>query len=387
MKRRQFLITGAAAAAFPRIHVQDSRPAVNSDVWIEVNLRNIGWNLSQIRSRCGNRPVMAVIKANGYGHGVGGLSQFLVKQNIAGLLVTTIDEAAQALPSRSILHFGALTSADAAEWLVRNDVSQALYTVEGLELLKAAATRLRKRPGVHLVIDTGLGRLGVSFRDAMRFIERVRDVNIRGTMMTFTEETEFDKEQLRRFNSVVDGMKQRGINPGVLHAASSDAILNLPESYLDMVRPGIMLYGHYPSEGARQKKEIELRPAAAWKTRVAYVKTLQPGDSVGYHRPYRAEREETVATLPVGYSDGHRPAVAGKADVWLNGRRCPIIAPITANHTIVRIPPDLAVKPGDEVELMGPNVPAYELANHAGISVYQMVIGLSAARPRSYVET
>ena len=396
LRRREFLRRALAAAALPQAlaaeraraePVPPGREGTTSDVWVEVKLGNVAWNLARIRRAAGGRPVMAVLKANGYGHGVAGLARHLAPE-LHGILVNHLGEVAQLAQANlgvPILHFGALSQPDEADFLVRNDVAQALYSAETLGLLRAAGARLGKSPAAHLVVDTGLGRLGVPHREAMRFIETVKGLDVRGTMTTFTYDADFAREQLRAFNAVLAQMRSRRIRAGTVHAAASDAILNLPESHFDMVRPGIMLYGHYPTEAARQKKEIDLRAAATWKARVAYVKTLQPGDTVGYTRAYRAEREETVATLPVGYADGHRPALAGKADVWLNGRRCPIVAPITANHTIVRVPPDLAVKPGDEAELMGPNIPAHELANHAGISVYQMVIGLSAARPRVYV--
>jgi alanine racemase len=362
-----------------------------ADSWLEIDLNNMAWNLAQIRRRAGNRPVMAVIKANAYGHGLVETGKFLEKQKIEFLAVGKFHEAQQLRESgvkTPILNLGSFTARE-AEAIVRRDISQSVYT-DDFMLLAEAARKLKRPAKAHLKIDTGLGRVGVPYYQALPFIEKIAasGILIEGIFTPFTEDDEFDKIQLERFLEICGAAKQRGIAVGRRHAASSAGLIAFPPSHLDMVRPGIALYGQYPSTKEYQARRIDLRPAMALKTRVMYLKTLRPGDAVSYHRAFVAKDATQVATLPIGYSDGYPPQAAGKAEVLAQGRRWPTIALVTSNHTTINVTGAEGMKIGDEAVLFGKQgeteISAEELATWAGTSVYKILIGMNPLLPRIY---
>lgn len=364
------------------------------DPWLEIDPGNMARNLKQIQERVGSRPVMAVIKANGYGHGVRQVGWFLERQGLKHLAVGKVAEAVQlreAGVKAMILNFGPI-SRDQTDEIVDNGVSQSVYTPEAIEYLVGAAKKLNKKAKVHIKVDTGLGRVGVPYYEAGAFIEKAarEEIEIEGVFTTLTEEAEFDLVQLDRFANVCQGAKKKGIAVGLQHAASSASIFSEQRSYLDMVRPGITIYGQYPSTAEYEAKKLDLRPVMSLKTRVILVKKLRPGDSVSYHRAFKAHKETLVATLPIGYSDGYPYQAAQKGEVIIGGRRWPIIASVSANHTMVNVTGAEGVKIGDEAVMMGKQgeaeITAEELAAWAGSSVYKIVIEMNPLLPRVYSE-
>ena len=394
--RRGFLtLAGAAplALAFRRPVLRDAitMPAASLerfDPWIEINLKHLAWNLSQVRRRVSNRPVMVVIKANAYGHGLVGVARFLETQNVRHFAVGKVQEAVSLRENgitSTILNFGPFSQEEAVE-LVRIEVSQSVYT-DAVDMLKLAARRLNKRAKVHIKVDTGLGRVGVPYYEAGAFIERVAsipEVLIEGIFTTFTEDPEFDRLQLQRFLQVCDAAVQKGIALGLRHAASSAAVATFPESFLDMVRPGDAIYGLEPLPN------LDLRPVMSLKTRVIYVKRLRPGDAVSYHRRFTAARETLVATLPLGYSDGYPPQAVDQGEVLIQGRRWHLIAAVTANHSTVDVTGAERLKIGDEVVLFGrqgnEELKIGEVADWAGSSVYKVAIGMQPSLSRVNLE-
>ncbi|MBC8180510.1 alanine racemase [candidate division KSB1 bacterium] len=364
-----------------------------SDPWLEINLNNIAWNLSEIRQLVSPRPVMAVIKANAYGHGLVEVARFLEKQKVEFLAVGNIAEAVKVKESgvkTPVLNFGPFSSQD-AEQLVRLNISQSVYT-DGIERLSEAARKLNKTAKVHIKVDTGLGRVGVPYYKALLFIKKVADlpgISIEGIFTTFTEDEEFDKIQLQRFLKTCQASKEYGINVGLRHAVSSAGLLSFPAAFLDMVRPGITIYGHYPSDKEYLARKINLKPAMSLKAKVMYVKNLRPGDAVSYHRKFVAKKETRVATLPVGYSDGYPYQVAEKGEAIIQGKRWKIIAAVTANHTTLNVTGVNKIKIGDEAVLFGKQnsteVTAENIANWVGTSVYKIVIGMNSLLKRFYI--
>lgn len=398
--RREFMkLAGAAPvglAALGRPDAAPSRtaPGGDADARLEIDLKNIAWNLEQIRNKVERRPVMAVIKANAYGHGLVEVGRFLERERVRFLAVGKAREAFALRDggvNTPILNFGPFSRVDAGQ-IVRRDVSQSVYT-GAFRHLAAAARKLdgAARARVHVKVDTGLGRVGVPHHRALALIEEVAStpgLTIEGIFTTFTEDEAFDRVQLERFLRVCRAARQKGIDIGLRHAASSAGVLSLPEAHLDMVRPGIMLYGHYPSAKAAKARTVDLRPAMSMKVPVAYVKALGPGDGVSYHRAFVAGQETRVATLPVGYSDGYPYQAAGKAEVLVRERRRPAIALVTANHLTVDVTGDDAVRIGDEAILFGrqgeAEISAAEVAAWAGTSVYKILIGMSPLLPRRF---
>jgi alanine racemase len=398
--RREFLkLTGAASVGLVVAPVPSAFSSLVShagnlaDPWLEIDLTNMAWNLTQIRARVNHRPVMAVIKANAYGHGLVEVGKFLEKQKINALAVGKFQEALQLRDNgvrTPILSFGSFSKAEAEE-IVRRDISQSVYTDDFI-VLAEAGRKLNRTAKAHVKVDTGLGRVGVPYYQALPFIEKLAatpEIKIEGIFTPFTEDEDYDRDQLKRFLEVCDAAKEKGISVGLRHAASSAAVLAFPEAYLDMVRPGIAIYGQYPSVKEYQERKIDLRPVMSLKTRVMYVKTLRPGDAVSYHRAFVAKEETPIATLSIGYSDGYPYQAAGKAEVLMQGRRWPSNALVTSNHMTVNITGAENVKIGDEVVLFGKQgkseIAAEELAAWAGTSVYKILIWMNPLLPRNYL--
>ncbi len=396
LDRREFLKLAGAAPLVLTVPGSGS-PAPEfgtADGHLEIDLSRLAWNLDQIRKQVEARPVMAVIKANAYGHGLLEVGRFLATRGVRFLAVGKVQEAVSLREGKieaPVLNFGPFSREDAGE-IVRRGLSQSVYTGD-FRYLAEAARKQHRGARVHVKVDTGLGRVGVPHPRALAFIEevaRIPGLSIEGIFTTFTEDEAFDRVQLERFLSVCGAARKKGIDVGLRHAASSAGILALSDSYLDMVRPGIMLYGHYPSEKEARSRSLDLRPVLTLKTPVVYVKTLGPRDSVSYHRAFVAGKATRVATLPVGYSDGYPYQAAGKAEVLLQGRRRRCIALITANHMTVDVTGDEAVSSGREAVLIGKQgeaeITAAEVAAWAGTSVYKILIGMSPLLPRRYAE-
>ena len=398
-RRNFFQLSGAAAAGLAVsgyeavASIPTNQPKNPTDPWLEIDLKNMGWNLNQIRKKVNNRPVMAVIKANAYGHGLVKVGKYLESQSVAFLAVGKFQEALSLRENEvktPILNFGSFSNHEAEE-MVRNNISQSIYT-DDFKLLSAAARKQNKTAKVHIKMDTGLGRIGVPYYKALHFIEKVAvsdGIKIEGIFTPLTEDEEFDKAQLQRFLEVCESAKKKGIPLGLRHMASSAGVISSPETYLDMVRPGIAIYGQYPSTREYKTRSIDLRPVMTLKTRIIYVKTLQPGDSVSYHKAFLAIEDTPVATLSIGYSDGYPNQAAGKAEVLLHGKRWPSVALVTSNHMTINISGSKDIKIGDEVVLFGKQgdnkIAAEELAAWAGTSVYKILIWMNPLLPREFL--
>ena len=394
VKRRAFLaLAGTAPFGFAYgYQLQNalySQDKMNEyfDPWLEINTNNLAWNVSQVRRRVENRPIIAVIKCNAYGHGLVGFAKALEKQNIKHFAVVKVQEALllkEAGIKGMILNFGPFTRQE-SELIVRHGVSQSVFS-ETVELLAESARRLNRQAKVHLKIDTGLGRVGVPHDDALPFIERVAtmpDIAVEGIFTTLTEDEEFDRIQIERFLKLCDEAKKKGISVGIKHAASSAAVAKYPDAFLDMVRPGNCLYGLEPLAN------LDLKPVMSLKTRVIYVKRMQPGETVSYHRRYNVEKEMLIATLPVGYSDGYPYRVVNQGDALIKGLRWPLIAYMSANHVTVDITGSEGIEIGDEVVMFGTQegneISIGELAELGDSTVYKVPIGMNPLLPRIHV--
>jgi len=400
ISRRNFLFISGIGSTSLYAHALDRRRTFlksraktagqqDFDPWIELNLENMTWNLNQIR-KVAKVPVMAVIKANGYGHGLVEIGRHLEKAGIDYLMVGKLQEALllrEEGVSTPILNFGPFGSED-PEVIIKNNISQSVFNKK-VSSLSDAALKLGRQAKVHIHVDTGMGRMGISYRDALSYIKTVfslKGVFVKGISTALTEDDEFDKEQLKRFLSLCKQAEKEGISLGLKHAASSDGVLDLPSSCLDMVRPGISLYGYYPSEKTQKEDRLALKPVLQLKCRVVDVKTLHPGDSVSYHRKYTAQKMEKIAIIPIGYSDGYPHNVINKAFVLIKGKRFPLIAAVTANHCTALLEGNAPVSPGDEVVLLGyqgnEKIMADEIAGWAEVSAYKILISLNPFLPR-----
>jgi alanine racemase len=387
--RRSFLKLGAAAPALA--FSTGARAAARSsfDPWVEVRPDHLRHNAAQIHRRAGGRPILAVIKNNGYGLGVAAAAHGLESEPaIAGFAVVKLHEAAtlrEAGVRKPVLCMGPLGESDLAD-AVALDIQPMVYTPVGATLERIAARRGRPVP-IHVCVDTGIGRVGVPHREAaplLRDLAARRGVTIAGTMMTFTEDPDFDREQLRRFQALCDGLKGEGLSLGRLHAASSFALFQNEEAFLDMVRPGMALFGVYSEPPFRTQNTMDLRPAVALRARVAYVKQLRAGDSAGYNRAYLAREDVWVATLPVGHADGLPRAAAKGGRVKIGGQLFPIVASVSASHCIVELGAEPRARIGDIATLFDweDGSRPEDLAAGFGGSVYDLLMHLGPLLPR-----
>lgn len=404
MDRRRFIeMLGAVPFAAgpapgdlgPRAHGADAdaRPAApgSLDASVEVDLTAIGHNLGRIKGHA-KLPVLAVVKANAYGHGLVEVARFLEAGGVRGLMVGKLDEAVAlrgAGIKARVLNFGPFGRADADE-IVGRRVCQTIVS-EDARYLDEAAAKAGTRAAVDLHVDTGMNRAGVPWERAFDLVLRLAALPrlvIEGVSTTLTEDAEFDREQVRRLAEVHRRAASRGVALGLRHAASSAGLMRGRDLHLDMVRPGIMLYGYYANDGDQASDPLGLRPALRLAGRVTYVKDIEAGESVSYHRALRPSGRMRVATVGLGYSDGYPTTAAGKGAVAIRGRLFDIVAAVTSNHLMVDLANDPDVSPGDEAVLIdvrkASGLTADLVAAKAGISDYRLLIGLNPLLPRTY---
>jgi alanine racemase len=379
------------AAAEP---VPDAGAAKDSsfDPWVEIHAANLRHNVMEVSRRVGGRPILAVIKNNGYGVGATNVGRLLDAQpEIAGTAVVKLHEAMSLRDGgirKPILLMGPFDEKN-LEDIVARDIMPMVYTPLGPALEKIAA-KLQRPIALHVCVDTGIGRVGVPYKEAAPLIRDLasrKSVKIQGTMMTFTEDPEFDREQMRRFAETCGALEKEGIALGKKHAASSFSLFQHPDAFFDMVRPGMAIFGVYSENEFRSTGTMELRPALSLAARVIYVKQLRKGDSAGYNRAYMAKDDVWVATLPVGHADGWPRTAAKGAKVRINGDLYPVIASVSASHCIVEIGREERVKIGDTAiffNAQGGSRPE-DVSEACGASVYDLTMHLNPLLPRRMV--
>jgi len=397
--RRSFLKTGlalpvvlkTAPALAVTSSVSESPDSKDSsfDPWVEIHKENLRHNVQEISRRVAGRPILAVIKNNGYGIGVTNIASLLEPQpEIFGFAVVKFHEAMSLRDAgvrKPILLLGPFDEKNLEDAVARN-IMPMVYTPLGPALDKIAARRQKPVP-LHICIDTGIGRVGVPYYQAaplVRDLAARKSVQVQGTMMTFTEDPDFDKEQLHRFTKTCAGFEKEGIALGKKHAASSFSLFQHPYSFFDMVRPGMAIYGIYSENEFRGTGIMDLRPAISLKARVIYAKKLRKGDSAGYNRAYLAKDDVWVATIPVGHADGWPRVAAKGAKVRINGKLFPVIASVSASHCIVEVGGEEKVKIGDVATFFDgqPGSRPEDVSESCGASVYDLTMHLNPLLPR-----
>lgn len=357
--------------------------------WVEVDLEAIRHNVRTLKPP--SSELMAVVKANAYGHGDAAVAAAALEAGATWIGVALVEEGValrMAGIDAPILILSECPPGGEAVALAHR-LTPTVYTDGGLERLAAAA---RGAVGVHVKIDTGMHRVGVwPPEDTPAFVDRVvaAGLELEGLWTHFarSEEDELTtKEQLARFLSVMDDVRSAGHEVGILHAANSGATILHPDTHLDLVRPGIAMYGVPPGPGVGSW--LGLRPAISWRSRVSLVKRLPRGEYVSYGHRYRLPRASNVATVPVGYADGYPRAVSSKAEVLIGGKRCKVAGMVTMDQILVDCG-KLDVAPGDEVVVIGKQgdeeVSVEELAGRAGTIGYEIVSRIGDRVPREHV--
>jgi alanine racemase len=399
LDRRSFLGLSAAAltpwaAGAGTAQTASVKPHDSSfDPWLEIHSEHLLQNAAEVARFAANRPIMAVIKNNAYGLGLVPAAQTLTRSKaVHALAVVKLHEALTlrgAGITTPLLMMGPFDTRDIAEMHAHN-IMPMVYTPVG-DALARAAQGAGRPIRIHVKIDTGLGRVGVPHREAAALVRDLasrQGVVIAGVMMTLTEDAAFDREQLRRFEALTAELTKAGVNIGARHAASSYTLFQHDDNaLLDMVRTGMVLYGIYPDARFRAMKRLTLRPAVALRTRVLYTKKLAAGESAGYERAYMAKDETWIATLPVGHADGWPRVAAKGAKVRIGPRMYPIVASVSASHTIVEVGREPSVRVGDIATLFDwqEGSRPEDVAAACGASVYDLTMHLGSHLSRRLV--
>ena len=368
--------------------------------WAEVDLGRLRQNVVALRSRLtGAAALMAVVKADAYGHGAVPVARAALEAGAVSLGVAILEEGLalrRAGVAAPILVLG-WTPAERAPEVVAADLQQAVFRLEDAQAFAAAACAAGARARLHAKLDTGMGRLGWPVRTesgqaaALREVAAIaglRGVELVGLFTHFAGADEADlapaRRQLAAFRAVSDGLAARGVRPAVLHCANTAALLRLPEAQFDLCRAGIGLYGYGPCPPAA----AGLRPVLSWHTRVAFLKDLEAGDAVSYGGTYTATARERVATLPVGYADGLPRLLSGRGHVLVGGGVAPLLGRVCMDQVVVSVQGCGAVRQGDPVTILGEAAGgrqwAGDLAAQVGTISYEILCGISPRVPRVY---
>jgi len=353
---------------------------------LEIDLDAVTHNIKTIRRIVAgkNSEIMAVVKANAYGHDAIEISRVALESGATWLGVGALEEGIilrKAGIEAPILVLG-LTPEDQIDPLLFYDLVPTICDLQTVKALSQAAVKYKKNARIHIKIDTGMRRLGIKSEGALDFIKRVKKMNnieIEGLYTHFAAADEEDKNytklQFAQYKRVVNELEKEDIHVPLKHMANSAAILDLPYTYLDIVRPGITIYGLFPLPLA--KRTIKLKPVAKFKTKIIFIKKVDGGESIGYGRAYTTTKETTVATLPVGYADGYPRLLSYTGEVLVKGRRAPTIGRICMDLCMIDVTNIPGVQVGEEVVLWGrqegKNISVEEIAEKTGTINYEII--------------
>lgn len=365
--------------------MQESAPEPMAEAVI--SLDNLRHNARLLKEKAGV-PLMAVVKANAYGHGAAEVAGALAGEGVRHFGVANIQEAADlrqagTIKSNSrILAFSSPLPSQIGHYL-RNDIEMTLCSAESLRAAEETAAGTGSTLGVHLKVDTGMGRLGLPPEEAsalLRELERCPHVELRGLYTHFADssgERAFTRRQLETFKTFAAEYEHSTGRRVVKHAANSGAILTEPEASLDMVRPGILLYGAMPSRGITDTPGV--RPVMRLEGRVVFLKTVEKGTTVSYGRTWSAPTRRRIATLAAGYADGYHRTLSGKGTVTINGTPYPQIGTVTMDQIMVDLGEESEVRVGDRAVLFGEGgISVDQLAERAGTIGYELLCAVSA---------
>ena len=367
--------------------------------WTEIDLSNLEHNYRALRAMLpqGCR-FLGVVKADAYGHGAVQVARRLETLGAEYLAVACLDEALELRQARittPILILG-YTPTEWAEALLDNGITQTVYDVEMARALSDAAAAAGKTLKIHVKADTGMSRLGwlcggadqSAAADAIARVCALPGLEAEGIYTHFANadgDEDYTMLQFTRFLDLLEALKERGITFAIRHCAASAAALKFPCTHLDMVRPGIALYGHYPDPSCEGLDGPGLRPVMTLKTRVASVKTVPAGTPVSYGCTHVLDRETKLAALTIGYADGLPRLCSDRLEVLIGGQRAPIVGRICMDMCMADVT-GLDVAPGDEVEVFGEHLPIEDVAALAATIQYELLCAVSPRVHRAYLD-
>lgn len=374
----------------------------------EIDLSKLEFNFNQIKKYLHkNNPrkkikICCVVKANAYGHGIREISSKLIAVGADYLGVANYDEAIKLrtlIPDAKIMVFGTLIHsklkpAAYVKRLLKNDLIATVASLETARFLDYYSKRLGKKFKVHIKVDTGMKRIGFDVKMAFKNISQVftyKNLDIEGIYTHFaTSESDktFTKLQLYKFQELLHNLKKAGMQFPLVHAANSGAVLDLKESYFDMVRPGLILYGYHPSDS--NIKKIPLKPVMNLKSKVTYIKRVEANTGISYGREYYTDERSFIGSIPIGYGDGYWRAFSNRAKVLIKEKLYPVVGSITMDWLMVNLGEKSNVRVGDDVLLMGSDENYYlgadKLARIAKTIPYEICCAVADRVQRVYLE-
>ncbi|MDD4584033.1 MAG: alanine racemase [Eubacteriales bacterium] len=367
-------------------------------VWAEIDLNCIKHNITEIKNKVGDREIVGIVKADGYGHGAVEVSRVLLENGATALGVATLSEAIalrEAEIDCPIIMLG-LTPWPYHSEIINYDITPVLASYNDTRVLSTLAVKAKKTVEILLAIDTGMGRIGFMPKkesiNEITGICQLPNIKIKGIFTHFATADEKDKAysnlQIKNFEKFKREMDNADIPISYRTMANSAAIMELPDSYYEAVRPGIILYGCYPSNQV-DRSIIKLKPAMSLKANIVYIKRVPPGYSISYGRKFTAEQESLIATLPLGYADGYPRTLSGKGRVLINGKYAPLVGNICMDQCMADVTHIPNVRKYDEVVLIGTqggkSITADEIAEKTDTINYEIVCRIGKRVPRVYL--
>jgi alanine racemase len=374
----------------------------------EIDFAKLAFNVEQIRRHIhGEYPkrkikICGVVKANAYGHGIEEVSKKLVDLGIDFLGVANYDEAIRLrknIPNTPILVFGTLihSKLEPAKYvslLHKHNLTATVASFDTAGFLNDYSRKLKSRFKIHIKVDTGMRRIGLDYKRAYRNILQIaslKNIELEGIFTHFAASEEknksFARVQLERFNELLHDLKKAGVEFPIIHAANSGAVLDLKDSYFNMVRPGLLLYGYYPGSGVRNK--INLKPIMNFKSKVTFIKKVDEDESVSYGRKYFTKKPVFIGSVPVGYGDGYLRQLSNKSKVLINKKFYRQVGSVTMDWIMVELGTRYKIKIGDDVLLMGGengfSLGADKLAELCGTIPYEMLCAVADRVERVYL--
>lgn len=365
----------------------------------EISVNALRHNVDGVRKKIGeNVKIMGIVKGNAYGHGIIEVAKVLTGFKVDYLGVGFLSEGIvlrEAGIQTPILVLGGVLGSQIQSFLKYNlDI-----TVASLEIAERIEYEVgRKNSGkarVHIKIDTGMERIGIHSENAVKFVQHVstfKHLDVVGLYSHFATADEKDKsfayQQLEKFERVSQAVKSSGVYIPFVHIANSGAILDLPESYFTMVRPGIMLYGIYPSK--ETSESVPLEPVLSLKSKIVFIKEVSANTSISYGRAYYTTTKTKIATVPIGYGDGYSRRLTNRTEVLIRGKRYPVVGAICMDQCMVDVGLNAEVHVGDEVTLIGndekESISAWNIADTLGTIPYEVLTGITARVPRVLIQ-
>ncbi len=374
-------------------------PSKQTPSFAEINLDALNENLRQVQARVGNTPILAIVKANAYGHGAVPITQFLSQQkNKIKMFGVAFFEEGLALRSAGIrdpilILTGCIL--DQIPEIVAQELTPVVFDLQTLEAINTAAVKQGKHVKVHLKVDTGMGRLGIAPEKARAFILSVLSypmITLEGVLSHFAEadfnDLSFSQKQLSTLENILTDFKDKGLNIPFCHLANSAGILQIKSAQLDCVRPGITLYGYSPLQETTPNK-LKLKPIMQVKARIIALKTVQKGTAISYGRTFVTQGKSRIATVAIGYADGYPLSLSNRGIMIAKGKRVPVLGRICMDMCMLDVSDAPPLIIGDYVTVIGSegsaSMWAEQVSERAKTHVYEILCGMGPRIERRYI--